>query len=122
MLTLQLNATGALWANDSLNFPLSSLHKHIIKVWALERAGARDLCGIERVGARDLCFMERADPGDSCCEGLSTVKCPQQYGSFRQGTGVTEVNMSSQDVAGSTLFQGNASPTVPEFQARNRRY
>jgi hypothetical protein len=111
--------------SNSLNFPLSSLHKHIIKVWALERAGARDLCVIyregarnlcviERVGARDLCFMERADPGDLCCEGLSTVKWPQQHvlagccrfdslsgqckpnstGSFRKETGVTEEHVS----------------------------
>jgi hypothetical protein len=55
MLTLQLNATGALWANDSLNFLLASLHKHILKGWALERASARDLCVMDREGAGDLC-------------------------------------------------------------------
>jgi hypothetical protein len=67
MLTLHLNATGALWANDSSNFLLASFYKHIIKGWALERAGARDLCVMDREGAGALCVIERVGARDGTC-------------------------------------------------------
>ncbi len=108
MLKLLLNATGALWANDSLNCLLISFTETYSKQLGMERAGAGDLCFMERAGAEHL-----------YCEGLYDNVCPTVSGV----TAVTEVYVSLLDVAGSTLCQGNASPVFPqEFQARNRHH
>jgi hypothetical protein len=104
--------------------------KEKIGAWNLlfwERACAADLLfkGEDRclglVVLGKVCAEDLLFEGEDRCLGLvvlgfcQQLHIPNSTGSFkldRRETGTTEVCVSSLDIVGSNLFQGNVSPTV----------
>jgi hypothetical protein len=114
MLNLLLNATSALWANDSVNFLLTRFtqkfpkYANSIKDLAGLKTGAGNWLLHEKGRCLGLVVEERVYSGlveDSLrlCFPNSTGNCKLD----KRETGVTEVCLSLLDLAGLNIFLGH---------------